>query len=114
VTSTKKTKKKYGATIGYRDSQAATTTFAVLGKSAGRMQGKSCKKPSNKNKHGKHCTLLTKVGSFTHADKAGADSLRFSGRINGHKLTAGSYELQAVAHDAAGNGAAAEKSFKVE
>jgi hypothetical protein len=113
-TANKKPKKKYGATISYRDSQVAMTTFTVLSKSTGRMQGKSCKKPSNKNKHGKRCALLTKVGSFVHADKAGANSLRFSGRIKGRKLAAGSYELQAVAHDAAGNSAAVEKTFTVE
>ncbi len=113
VTNTKKSKKKYGATISYRDSQVATTTFTVLVKSTGRMQGKSCTKPSNKNKHGKRCTLLKKVGSFTHVDKTGANSLRFSGRVNGHKLPAGSYELQVVARNAAGIGATVSKSFKV-
>ncbi len=107
-------KKKYGATISYRDSQIATTTFTVLLKSSGRKQGKSCKKPSSKNKHGKRCTLLTKVGSFTHVDAAGANSLHFSGRIKGRKLAAGSYELQAVAHDAAGNGPTVTKSFTIK
>jgi hypothetical protein len=109
----KKAKKKYGAKITYRDSQAATTTFTVLFESSGRMQGKSCKKPSNKNAHGKRCTLLKKLGSFTHVDVAGANSLHFSGRLNGKKLPVGSYELQAVAHDAAGNGKAVEKGFKI-
>lgn len=107
-------KKKYGTKISYRDSQAATTTFTVLRESSGRKHGKSCQKPSPKNKHGKRCTLLTKVGTFTHTDKAGADSLHFSGRIKGKKLPAGTYELEAMAHDAAGNGATVSKSFKVE
>jgi hypothetical protein len=106
--------KKYGAKISYRDSQVATTTFTVLLETSGRRQGRSCKKPSSKNKHGKRCTLLTKVGSFTHTDTAGANSLHFSGRIKGKKLPAGTYELEAVAHDAAGNGATVSKSFKIE
>jgi hypothetical protein len=111
---TKKSKKRrYGTTISYRDSQAATATFTVLRESAGREQGKSCRKPSAKNRHGKRCALLTKVGSFTHADEAGANGLRFSGRLNGGKLPPATYELQAVAHDAAGNGATVEKSFKI-
>jgi hypothetical protein len=107
-------KKKYGAKVSYRDSQAATTTFTVLLETSGRKQGKSCKKPSGRNKHGKRCTLLVKVGSFTHTDTAGANSLHFSGRIKGEKLPAGTYELQAVAHDAAGDGATVSKSFKIE
>ena len=108
------TVKNYGAKISYRDSQIATTTLTVLRETSGRKQGKSCKKPSKANKHGKRCTILTALGSFSHVDVAGANSLHFSGRIKGKKLPAGSYELQAIAHDAAGNGVAVEKSFKVE
>jgi uncharacterized membrane protein len=107
-------KKKYGAKITYRDSQAATTTFTILRPSSGRKQGKSCKKPSKHNRHGKRCTILTKVGSFTHADVAGADSLHFSGRIGGRKLPRGTYTLRAVTHDAAGSGAAVSKSFTIK
>jgi hypothetical protein len=114
ISSAKKTKKKYGARISYHDSQAATTTFNVLLKSSGRKQGRSCKKPSSKNKHGKRCTLLSKVGSFTHLDVAGAISLHFSGRLKGKKLPAGTYELQAVAHDGAGNGATVGTSFTIK
>jgi hypothetical protein len=105
--------KKYGAKISYRDSQAATTTFTVLRETSGRKQGKSCKKPSNSNKHGKRCTLYVQVGSFTHADKAAANSFHFSGRLKGRRLAPGSYRLQAVAHDAAGNGVAVDKSFTI-
>ena len=106
--------KKYGAKITYRDSQIATTTFTVLRETSGRKQGKSCKKPSKSNKHGKRCTILTAIGSFTHTDIAGANSLHFSGRLKGKKLPAGSYKLQAVAHDAAGNGLAVSKSFTIK
>ena len=58
-------KRKYGATISYRDSQTATTTFTVLRLTSGRRQGKSCRRPSKSNQHGKRCTLLSAVGSFT-------------------------------------------------
>lgn len=114
ISSTGKAKKKYGTKIGYRDTQAATTTFTVLLETSGRKQGRSCKKATTKNKHGKRCTLLTKVGSFTHTDTQGADSFHFSGRIKGKKLLAGTYELEAVAHDAAGNGPTVSRSFKIE
>jgi hypothetical protein len=101
-------------TISYRDSQIATTTFTVLREEAGRKQGKSCKKPSKSNKHGKRCTLYKAVGTFSHADLAGANSLHFSGRLNGRKLAKGTYRLQAVASDAAGNGPPASTSFKIK
>jgi hypothetical protein len=84
-------KKKYGTKISYSDSQAATTTFTVLRKSSGRKHGKSCEKPSPENKHGRRCTLLVKMGTFTHADTQGANNLHFSGRIRGKKLPAGTY-----------------------
>ena len=106
--------KKYGATVAYRDSQAAVTTFTVLLGLSGRTQGHSCKKPSHSNRHGKRCTYYRALGSFTHTDKAGANSFHFSGRIKGKKLAAGSYKLQAVAHDAAANGAAVQKGFKIK
>jgi hypothetical protein len=114
VTAGKKAKRRYGTKITYRDSQMATTTFTVLRKSSGRKHGKSCQKPSPKNKHGKRCTLLTKLGSFTHTDTIGANSLHFTGRVKGKKLPAGTYELRAVAHNAAGNGRTVSKGFKLE
>ncbi len=114
ISKSKKAKKTYGATVAYRDSQIATTTFTVLSVTQGRTQGRSCKKPSKTNKHGKRCTIYTPLGSFTHVDVAGANSLRFSGRINGKTLAKGSYKLQAVAHDAAGNGTVVSKEFKIK
>jgi hypothetical protein len=109
----KKGKKKYGATISYRDSQVATTTFTVLREEGGRRRGKSCKKPSKSNKHGKRCALYTPVGTFSHSDVAGVNTLHFSGRLNGRKLAKGRYRLSAVAHNAAGNGPAATSEFKI-
>jgi hypothetical protein len=107
-------KKKYGAKIAYLNSQAATTTFTVLLPVAGRMRGKSCKKPSSSNRHGKRCTILKRIGTFTHPDAAGANSFHFSGRLNGKRLPKGSYRLQAVPHDAAGNGAAVSVKFTIK
>ena len=113
ATISRKAKKKYGATISWRDSQAATTTFTVLRGLTGRTRGHSCTKPSKKNKHGKRCTYYSSVGTFTHADIAGANHVHFSGRIKGRRLAAGSYRLKALAHNAAGNGPAALKTFKI-
>ncbi len=109
----KPSKKRYGAKIGWRDSVAATTTFTVVQPSTGRRQGKSCAKPSKRNRRGKRCTLLSRIGSFTHVDVAGANSLLFSGRIRG-KLRPGSYVLQAVARNAAGAGAIVSRPFKIK
>jgi hypothetical protein len=114
ISRAKKAKKKYGAKISYRDSQAGTTTFTVLMPVTGRTQGRSCRKPSKANRHGRRCTLYKALGTFTHADVAGLNSLHFSGRLRGKKLAKGSYSLQAVPHDAAGNGAAVSVKFTIK
>jgi hypothetical protein len=94
--------KKTGATVSYTDSQAASTTFIVLQKQPGRRNSQGvCARPARKP-HGRPCTRLVRIGSFTHTDTAGANSFHFSGRVNGRKLAPGGYQLQAVARDAAG------------
>jgi hypothetical protein len=110
----RKPKKKFGTTISYIDSQAATTTFTVVSEAKGRKQGKTCKKSSKANKRSKPCKLLVKVGGFTHTDVAGANSLHFSGRLNGKALAKGLYTLQAVPRNAAGSGATVSKSFTIK
>ena len=109
-----KKKQKFGTTISYIDSQAATTTFTVVSEAKGRRQGKTCKRPSKANKRGKPCKLLVKKGSFTHMDASGANSLRFSGRLGGRALAKGAYTLQAVPSDAAGSGAPVSKPFTIK
>jgi hypothetical protein len=109
-----KKKQKYGTTISYIDSHAATTTFTVLSEAKGRKQGKACKQPSKVNKRSKPCRLLVKKGSFAHVDVAGANSLRFSGRLGGRALSKGAYTLQAVPRDAAGSGATVSKRFTIK
>lgn len=106
-------KKSYGAKIAYRDSQAATATLTVLREEEGRKQGKSCRKPGKANKHGKRCTILTRIGTFTHADTAGSNSFHFSGRIHAKKLAKGPYRLQATAANTNGRSITATTGFKV-
>jgi uncharacterized delta-60 repeat protein len=95
---------KIGARVSFSLTEAATVTFTVERKSAGRKVGKRCVKPTKKNRTRKRCTRFVKVkGSFTRAGKAGKNSFKFTGRIGGKKLKPGSYRLVAVAKDAAGN-----------
>jgi Protein of unknown function (DUF1565) len=105
---------KHGTTITYVDSQVAVTTFTVLAHEAGRRVGGSCVKPSKKNRKHKRCVRVVTLGSFTHKDVAGANSLRFTGRLNGRKLAKRGYELQAVPRNAAGAGATVSRSFTIK
>ncbi len=72
---------KVGTTIRYRQSEAATVTF--------RVRRKGARRPLK--------------GSFAHKGRAGANKLRFTGRLRGRKLRRGSYVMSATSKDAAGN-----------
>lgn len=67
---------KQGARVSYRDSVAARTKFRVYRMNAG---------------------VRRLVGSFTHSDTVGQNHFRFSGRVGGRALRAGSYRLKAIA-----------------
>ena len=72
---------KVGTTIRYRLTEAARVTF--------RVRRRGAKRPLK--------------GSFAHNGKAGANRLRFTGRLRRRKLRRGAYVLSATSKDAAGN-----------
>jgi uncharacterized delta-60 repeat protein len=100
-----------GAKVSYALTEPAQVSFTVERPVAGRKVGRDCVKPAKKNRKRKRCTRYVALkGSFTHAGKAGANSLKFTGRLRNRKLTAGPYRLVAVATDAAGNKSAAKRA----
>jgi hypothetical protein len=87
-----------GATITYSDSQAGTTTFTITERVSGIRRGKRCvPAPRHPRRHAKRCTLTITLGSFTHLDTVGANTVLFSGRLGGHRLKPGHYLLTVVA-----------------
>jgi DNA-binding beta-propeller fold protein YncE len=101
--------------VSYRASEAATTTFRVKRAVSGVKPADRCVKPSPTTKRGRRCTRFVAVrGSFRHADVAGANDFRFTGRIGGRALKPGKYRLDATAKDAAGNvGRAVRARFRI-
>jgi hypothetical protein len=92
--------KPAGATVSYRDSRAARTTFTVLRRSRGVRSGKRCVAPPKKPKSGdqsQRCIRFVPVWSFSHQDVVGSNHFHFSGRHNGTKLRPHRYRLRAVA-----------------
>jgi hypothetical protein len=87
-------------TINYEDSQASLTKFTVARSEPGYSRaGHACvalgvgrHRPART--HG--CAALVKVGSFTHEDQVGPNSVSFDGRFGSRPLSAGSYELETV------------------
>jgi hypothetical protein len=93
-----------GATIAYRDSQAARTTFTVQRIATGFRVGRRCVARPPSHRHGKprHCARLLTMGTFAHSDAGGPVKLKFTGRAGGHPLRPGSYRLTAVARNSGG------------
>jgi hypothetical protein len=87
-----------GTTVSYTDNKAATTSFSVLSPHPGVLSRARCVKPPKRTRahRGRSCTRFTPVGSFTHADLAGANRFHFTGRVDGRALAPGSYELSAT------------------
>lgn len=107
-----------GTLISYSDSKPATTTFTVqkpvVGVISGSGRSKHCgAMPKHPKKGAKHCKLYKSLGSFSHVDIVGVNKLKFTGRLHGRKLPAGSYRLVAKAAAAGLTSATQTKSFKI-
>jgi hypothetical protein len=64
-------------------------------------------------KHAHKCTRGVYKGSFSHQDKAGSNSFNFNGRVGGHRLSLGSYQVQATAKLGALTGKTVKAGFKI-
>jgi hypothetical protein len=90
-----------GATISWRDSQTATavlTVYRVLHGHKGAQGACRLDKPGTHRQPGRACVKLVAVGTFSHADRERADSVHFTGRVDGKRLPPGAYSLRLVAH----------------
>ena len=102
--SAKAAKRRYGAIVTYALSEPAKVSFTVLQPQTGRRtRSGRCVKSSNANRRGRRCTRLVALrGSFVLAGVAGSNHFRFTGRLAGRTLPAGSFRL--VATPGAGGG----------
>jgi hypothetical protein len=98
-----------GATITYVDAAAATTTLTIYREVPGRRSGKLCVATRHRPRRRQRCTALQLVGRFRHTDKAGRNTLHFTGRLGGHALAAGNYVLTV----SAGRSKAVRTTFSV-
>jgi YVTN family beta-propeller protein len=112
---TRAKRRKTGSRVNYTDSQAASTTFTVLRRLPGVRRGRRCVAAPRRGsvRKGRRCTRLVRVGSFTHRDRAGANSCHFTGRIRGRKLAPGRYRLEARPRFARRSGNTATASFRI-
>jgi hypothetical protein len=107
--------RKAGTVVSYGDTQVATTTFTVKQQLAGVIKNGRCvAAPRHKRKGVKACVRTETLGSFVHADAAGANRFRFLGRLNGRVLKPGAYLMSGSPRSRSGRrGAAVQHAFKV-
>jgi hypothetical protein len=104
-----------GTTIRFALSEAAAVALRVERRAQGRRVGGRCRKRTRQNRAKRPCTRYVPLaGRFTRAGTAGANRMRFSGRLRGRPLGAARYRLLATAIDAAGNrSATARAAFRI-
>ena len=95
-------------------SEAADTQLKILRVLPGRREGRACRKPTKRNRKARRCTRRVLVRTFKGKGSAGANRMRFSGKVRGHALLKGRYEAVLSATDAAGNRSVPRRiSFRV-
>jgi hypothetical protein len=97
-----------GTTISFRLSEAARSTVAFQRALPGRRVGGKCVKQTAANQDRKECVRYVSAGQLrSFAGKAGANRVKFQGRLSRSKsLASGVYRVVVRARDAAGNAAA--------
>ena len=93
---------KRGTRFLYTLSEAATVRIAIERRAAGRRVRGRCRKPTRRNRGAPRCTRWVRRGAISADEQAGAQSLRFSGRIRGRALRPGRHRARITANDAAG------------
>jgi hypothetical protein len=85
-----------GTRVSFRLSEAGRVRFRVERELPGRRRGGRCVAP-RRAPRGRACTRRARVrGSFEHDGRAGANTLRFRGRVAGRALRPGRYVLVAT------------------
>jgi hypothetical protein len=89
--------RKIALRVAYKLTIGARVTFTVNRKLPGRLVKGRCVKPSRKTRRDHSCTRLVPVrGSLTRTSKQGTNTVVFDGKIGGHKLGPGVYQLTIV------------------
>lgn len=103
-----------GTTFRYSLSENARVMFTIAQILPGRRVGRACVAPTRRIRTGRACTLLGKPRRFAVDALAGPNTTRFTGRIGGHALPPGRYQVTLLATDSAGRRSPAKRlTFRV-
>jgi len=101
--SRRKKRPPLGTTFSFSLSEQASVTFTFTRGEAGRKVGGRCVAKNHRNVAHKRCTRTRSVGALTFNAHSGINKVVFQGRITpSKKLGPGSYSLEIVATNAAG------------
>jgi outer membrane protein assembly factor BamB len=100
--------------ITYTLNEAATVTLTLKRQTPGRKVKGRCVKPTHKSHKRPRCTRFVPVhGRITLLGKVGSNVFTFTGKIGGHKLGPGSYQLTATPTTGGHTGTPQKVAFKV-
>ncbi len=89
-----------GTTVRFALSKPARVRLRIDRRVAGRRDGDRCRRPTRRNRNARRCSRYVKVGGFSRPGTAGANRVRFSGKIGNRALRRGRYRLTITAIDA--------------
>jgi hypothetical protein len=116
TTATKKKKVPVGTKIQFTLDGAAYMIIGVFKALEGRQVGLECIKvtPENKADKKNKCVRPVLINTMQRVGRKGANSIYFSGILDGKKLSTGSYAFGVIASDQAGNQTPlVQKSFDI-
>jgi 5-hydroxyisourate hydrolase-like protein (transthyretin family) len=105
--------KKVGTVFSFQLSEAANVKILVELKGTGRKGPKGCAPQTRKNRHKRKCTLLQPKGTVNVTGAVGLNTVKFGGKVRGHKLKPGKYEALFTASNSSGSSATKVLTFTV-
>jgi hypothetical protein len=107
--------RRYGTVVSFSLSEPATVRFTVVQLQPGRSGPRGrCVSATKSNRRARKCTRrVTLPGSFSRAGTAGANRFRFTGRLAGHALKPGRYQLVATPSSGGKAGRSSSAAFRV-
>jgi uncharacterized delta-60 repeat protein len=103
-----------GTKFGFTLNEPARVVMSFVQRLPGRRMGRRCVPPNPHSDHKRRCSRTLVAGTLAFAGHAGANTVRFAGRISpGRKLNPGAYKLTITATDSAGRRATTELRFTI-
>jgi uncharacterized delta-60 repeat protein len=110
----RKRRPRVGTTFGFTLNEPAQVVMSFVQKLPGRRLGHRCVPPSPHSDHQRRCSRTLVAGTLTFAGHAGANTVRFAGRISRTRtLKPGDYTLMITATGSAGRRATTELRFTI-